>query len=152
MDRKKTLDWITWIVNMLVALPFLGLISCAIVWLIALAAFRPAVVPPEWDNVIYSLAFVLDLVLITLWGRYQYCVLVLKNVRLTSKRGWKSLCILAGVVILAFLLLFVLPAYLKSRQYAKYNEALRRHRESRDKQAEPAESPDRPQEEQRTEE
>ena len=25
MDRKKTLDWITWIVNMLVALPFIGM-------------------------------------------------------------------------------------------------------------------------------
>jgi len=148
MDRKKTLDWITWIVNMLVALPFLGLISF-IVSGILLYLIHPGV-RPEWPFGGWS--FWIFLILTVLWGRHQYRVLILKNARLTSKGGWKSLCILAGVVILAFLLLFVLPAYLKSRQYAKYNEALRRHRESRDKQTEQIESPNRPQEEKRTEE
>ena len=28
MDRKKALDWITWIVNMLVVLPLIGMGSC----------------------------------------------------------------------------------------------------------------------------
>ena len=28
MDRRKKLDWITCIANMLAALPFMGLISC----------------------------------------------------------------------------------------------------------------------------
>ena len=28
MDRRKILDWITYIANMLVALPFMGLLSC----------------------------------------------------------------------------------------------------------------------------
>ncbi len=148
MDRKKTLDWITWIVNMLVALPCLGLISA-----IASGLFLDAInhgVRPEWD--FWVCFFWIFLILTVLWGRHQYRILILKNARLTSKGGWKSLCILAGVVLFFSLLLFLLPAYLRSRQYAKYNEALRQHRESRDKQAELAEAPELPQEEKRTEE
>ncbi|MBO4290293.1 MAG: hypothetical protein J5898_00135 [Lachnospiraceae bacterium] len=150
MDRKKTLDWITWIVNMLVALPFMGLLSCFVVWLV-LAVLDVCSLYINLPHKIW-IVVVLGIFLTVIWGQYQYDILIRKNVRLTSKRGWKSLCILAGVVILAFLLLVGIPAYLKSRQCAKYNEALRRHRESRDKQAEQIESPDRPQEEKRTEE
>ena len=150
MDRKKTLDWITWIVNMLVALPFMGLLSCFVVWLV-LAVLDVCSLYINLPHKIW-IVVVLGIFLTVIWGQYQYDILIRKNVRLTSKRGWKSLCILAGVVILAFLLLFGIPAYLKSRQFAKYNEALRRHRESRDKQTEQIESPDRPQEEKRTEE
>ena len=150
MDRKKTLDWITWIVNMLVALPFMGLLSCFVVWLVQ-AVLDVCSLYINLPHKIW-IVVVLGIFLTVIWGQYQYDILIRKNVRLTSKRGWKSLCILAGVVILAFLLLVGIPAYLKSRQYAEYNEALRRHRESRDKQSEPAESPDRPQEEKRAEE
>ena len=32
MDRKKALDWITYIANMLVALPFIGMGSCFVVF------------------------------------------------------------------------------------------------------------------------
>ena len=149
MDRKKALDWITYILNMLVVLPFFGLISCGVAWFVVRAFSYPAS-PPEWAHI--SAAVVIDLLLIVLWGRHQYRILILKNARLTSKGGWKSLLILSSIVLFFSLLLFLLPAYLKSRQYAKYNEALRQHRESMDKQAELTESPDRPQEEKRTEE
>lgn len=150
MDRKKTLDWITWIVNMLVALPFMGLLSCFVVWLVQ-AVLDVCSLYINLPHKIW-IVVVLGIFLTVIWGQYQYDILIRKNVRLTSKRGWKSLCILAGVVILASLLLVGIPAYLRSREYAKYNEALRRHRESMDKQAELTESPDRPQEEKRTEE
>jgi len=150
MDRKKTLDWITWIVNMLVALPFMGLLSCFVVWLVQ-AVLDVCSLYINLPHKIW-LVVVLGIFLTVIWGQYQYDILIRKNVRLTSKGGWKSLCILAGVVILASLLLVGIPAYLRSRQYAKYNETLRQNRESRDKQAEPAESPELPQEEQRTEE
>ena len=139
MDRRKKLDWITYIVNILAALPFIGL--CSLVATVTVSFLLQAVFHlsvqwfDEWQ-VRCSIAIVLGIIFTILWGRYQYRVLILKNIHVKSKGGWKSLLILVGVMLIAILLLIVLPAYLRSKQYEKIREELRRHRELRDSQAE----------------
>ena len=136
MDRKKALDWITYIANMLVALLFMGLISCGILWLVMaiLDVCRPGI-NPERAQVMWFIV-VLWIFLSVLWGYYQYGILIRGNIRMKAKGGWKSPFILAVVMLIAILLLIVLPAYLWSKQYEKINEELRQHRELRDSQTE----------------
>ena len=132
MDRKKALDWITYIVNMLAVLPFMGLLSCGVAWFVVRAFSYPAS-PPEWAHI--SAAVVIDLALIVLWGRHQYRVLILKNPRL-PRVTWKSLLFLIGFTLAAFLFFLGLPAWLNARAMNKLSEESRRQRELRDKQAE----------------
>ena len=137
MDRKKTLDWITYVVNMLVALPFMGLISCGILGLVMaiLDVCRPDI-NPERAQVMWFIV-VLWIFLSVLWGYYQYGILIRENIRMKAKGGWKSSFILAMVMLIVILLVIVLPAYLGSKQSEKISEELRRQRELREKQAEP---------------
>ena len=137
MDRKKKLDWITYIVNMLAALPFMGLISYGILWLVMviLDVCRPGIINPERAQLMWFIV-VLWIFLSVLWGYYQYGILIRGNIRMKVKRGWKPAFILAVVMLIAILLLIVLPAYLRSKQYEKIREELRRHRELRDSQTE----------------
>ena len=145
MDRKKKLDWITWIVNMLAAPLFLGLTSCSIVWLLEvfldICCFYINLPHKIW------IVVVLWIVLTVLWGRYQYRLLILKNPR-HPRVTWKSLLFLGGFVLVVTLL----PFCFKLIKMKMISEEARQHRESMDKQAELTESPDRPQEEKRTEE
>ena len=130
MDRRKILDWITYIANMLAALPFMGLLSCGILGLVMaiLDVCRPDI-NPERAQVMWFIV-VLWIFLSVLWGYYQYGILIRGNVRMKVKRGWKPAFILAVVMLIAILLLIVLPAYLRSKQYEKIREELRQQRES----------------------
>ena len=74
MNWKKTVDWITYELNMLVALPVFGLISFGIFELAFYIMFPRADVS-GWS---WIPAVILDIILIILWGKYQYRILVLK--------------------------------------------------------------------------
>ena len=120
MNRKKLVDWITYVANMLVALPVFGLISCAIFWIVYQMVF-PYTNPPNWAQWGFPLLF--DLILITLWGRYQYCILFLKTPRPPHETR-RSLLILAGCVTIAFLLIFGLARYLARERMEKAKEKI----------------------------
>ena len=125
MDWKKKLDWITYIVNMLAALPFLGLISA-----IASGLFLDAIncgVRPEWD--FWVCFFWIFLILTVLWGRYQYRLLILKNPR-HPRVTWKSLLFLGGFVLVVTLL----PFCFKLIKMKRISEDARQRWELRNKQ------------------
>ena len=101
MNWKKTVDWITFILNMLVALPFFGLISFGIFELAFYIMFPRADVS-GWS---WIPAVILDIILIILWGKYQYRILVLKNPR-PPNETIKSLLFLVGFIAAVILLIF----------------------------------------------
>jgi len=117
---KKIIDWITYGANMLVAIPVFGLIS-GVVFGLAYQLLYPHNNPPEWAQ--WSLPSLLDLVLITLWGRYQYRVLILKTPRPPHETR-RNLLILAGCVTIGFLLIFWLACYLKAERMEKAQQKL----------------------------
>jgi len=120
MIRKKLIDWITYVLNMLVALPVFGLISCAVFWL-AYQGIFPCTNPPIWAQ--WSFPLLLDLVLITLWGRYQYRIIILKTPRPPHETR-RNLLILAGCAAAAFLLIFGLACYLKAERMEKVRKKM----------------------------
>ena len=121
MNRGKIIDWITYIFNMLLALPVFGLIGCAVFQLCFRLAY-PRTNPPEWAQ--WFFPAILELFLIVLWGRYQYRLIVLKVPRPLHETR-RTLFILAGCVTIAFLLIFSLFARLKAERMAKASERLR---------------------------
>lgn len=100
MNWKKTVDWITFILNMLVALPFFGLISCGIFELAFYIMF-PRTDVSGWS---WIPAVILDIILIILWGKYQYRILVLKIPR-PPNETIRTLLILAGFIAAVILLI-----------------------------------------------
>ena len=131
MNRKKIIDWITYLANMLVALPIFGLISCAVFGLVYQVIF-PFSNPPVWVQWCFPL--MIDLVLITLWGRYQYRIIILKTLRPPHETR-RNLLILAGCIVIAFLLIFGLACYLKAERMEQ--AGLKMH--SKQKNTEPQE-------------
>ena len=121
MNRRKIIDWITYILNMLVALPIFGLISCAVFWFCFQIAF-PRTNPPEWAEWFFPI--ILELFLIVLWGRHQYRVLVLKVPR-PPQETRRSLLFLAGFVTMVFLLFFSMRIWIKAERSEKALEQLR---------------------------
>ncbi|MBO4632453.1 MAG: hypothetical protein J5858_11075 [Lentisphaeria bacterium] len=115
MNWKKLVDWITYVLNILAALPVFGLISCAVFWLTYQGIF-PYTNPPEWAQLSFPL--LLNLVLITLWGRHQYRIVILKTPRPPHETR-RNLLILAGCVAVAFLLIFSLVCYRKAERMEK---------------------------------
>lgn len=115
MTRKKLIDWITYGINLLVALPVFGLISCGIFWIIYQVIF-PHTNPPDWARWSFPLLFAL--ILIALWSRYQYRVLILKTPRPPHETR-RSLLILAGCVTIAFLLILGLARCLERERMEK---------------------------------
>ena len=101
MNWKKTVDWITFMLNMLVALPFIGFISAGIVGLTFYIIF-PRTDVSGW---FWIPAVILDIILIILWGKYQYRILVLKNPR-PPNETIKSLLFLVGFIAAVILLIF----------------------------------------------
>ena len=99
MNWKKTVDWITFILNMLVALPFLGLISCGICYLAFYIMFPRAV---DW---LWIPAGILDIILIILLGKHHYRTLILKVPR-PPKETIRSLLFLVGFIAAVILLIF----------------------------------------------
>jgi len=120
MNRKKIIDWITYLVNMLVALPIFGLISCAVFWLGYQGIFLHGD-PPVWAQ--WSFPLLLDLILITLWGRYQYRIIILKTPRPPHETR-RNVLILAGCIVIAFLLIFGLACYLKAERMEKVRKKM----------------------------
>lgn len=120
MIRKKLIDWITYVLNMLVALPVFGLISCAVFWLGYQGIFLHGG-PPVWAQLCVPL--MIDLVLITLWGRYQYRIIILKTPRPPHETR-RNLLILAGCAAAAFLLIFGLACYLKAERMEKVRKKM----------------------------
>ena len=101
MNWKKTVDWITFILNVLVALPFIGLISGGIFELAFYIMF-PHTDVSGWS---WIPAVILDIILIILWGKYQYRILVLKIPR-PPNETIKSLLFLVGFIAAVILLIF----------------------------------------------
>ena len=120
MNRKKIIDWITYLANMLVALPIFGLISCAVFWLGYQGIFLHGD-PPVWAQ--WSFPLLLDLILITLWGRYQYRIIILKTPRPPHETR-RNVLILAGCIVIAFLLIFGLACYLKAERMEKVRKKM----------------------------
>ena len=121
MSRRKSIDWITYILNMAVALPVFGLIACAVFQLYFQIAF-PRTNPPAWA--VWFFPAILDLFLTVLWGRYQYRLIILKVPRPPHETR-RTLCILAGCVIIAFLLIFSLFIRIKAERSEKALKKLR---------------------------
>ena len=130
MNRKKIIDWITYVLNMLVALPVFGLISCAVFWL-AYQGLFPRTNPPVWAQLCVPL--MIDLVLITLWGRYQYRILILKTPRQPHETR-RNLLILAGCVAAAILLIFGFACYLKAERMEKVRKKIQEIEQKQKKQ------------------
>ena len=133
MNRKKIIDWITYLANMLVALPIFGMISCAVFWLGYQSIFLRAN-PPVWAQWCFPL--MIDLMLTVLWGRYQYRILILKKT-LSPHETRRTLLILAGCIVIAFLLIFGLAGsgYSKPERMKQAGQVLR----SKQKNTEPQE-------------
>ena len=72
MIRKKLIDWITYVLNMLVSLPVTGLISAAAAYLFCYMLFGAAM--QSW--IFLSIAVPLDILLLICWGRYQYWAII----------------------------------------------------------------------------
>ena len=120
MNRKKIIDWITYLANMLVALPIFGLISCAVFWLGYQSIFLHGD-PPVWSQLCVPL--MIDLMPTVLWGRYQYSILILKKPRPPHETR-RNLLILAGCAAAAFLLIFGLACYLKAERMEKVRKKM----------------------------
>jgi len=131
MNRKKIIDWITYLANMLVALPIFGMISCAVFWLGYQSIFLHGN-PPVWAQ--WCFPIMIDLMLTVLWGRYQYSILILKKPRPPHETR-RNLLILAGCIVIAFLLIFGLACYLKAERMEQ--AGLKMH--SKQKNTEPQE-------------
>ena len=121
MNRKKIIDWITYLANMLVALPIFGMISCAVFWLGYQGIFLHGN-PPVWAQLCVPL--MIDLMLIVLWGRYQYRIMILKKPRPPHETR-RNLLILAGCIVIAFLLIFGLACYHKAERMKQAGKLLR---------------------------
>ena len=123
MNRQKILDWITYLVNMLVALPIFGMISCAVFWLGYQGIFLHGD-PPVWAQLCVPL--MIDLMPTVLWGRYQYRILILKKT-LSPHETRRTLLILAGCIVIAFLLIFGLAGsgYSKPERMKQAGQVLR---------------------------
>ena len=121
MNRQKIIDWITYLANMLVALPIFGMIGCAVFWLVYQAVF-PCSNPPVWAQWCFPL--MIDWMLTVLWGRYQYCILIQKKPRPPHETK-RNLLILAGCIVIAFLLSFGLAGYLKAERMKQAGQVLR---------------------------
>ena len=76
----------------------------------------------------------IDLMLTVLWGRYQYSILILKKPRPPHETR-RNLLILAGCIVIAFLLIFGLACYLKAERMKQ--AGLKMH--SKQKNTEPQE-------------
>ena len=129
MNTRKLIQWVTYAVNMLVSLPVFGLISCAVFWL-AYQGLFPRTNPPVWAQ--WCFPIMIDLMLTVLWGRYQYSILILKNPRPPHETR-RNLLILAGCIVIAFLLTFGLACYLKAERMKQAGQTLR----SKQKNTEP---------------
>ena len=130
MIRKKLIDWITYVLNMLVALPVFGIIGCMVFGITYAGISPPSTDPPIWAQWCFPL--LIDLVLTVLWGRYQYRILILKTPRPPHETR-RNLLILAGCIVIAFLLIFGLACYLKAERMKQAGQVLR----SKQKNTEP---------------
>ena len=121
MNRKKILDWITYLVNILVALPVFGLIGCGVFGLAYAVAF-PCRNPPTWAAWFFPIA--LDLLLTGLWGWYQYRLIFRQTPRPPNETR-RTLLILAVSVTIAFALSFGLACWIKAKRIKakRINEA-----------------------------
>ena len=102
MDRKKILAWITYILNMLVALPFIGLISVGLFQVLSILVLSHTRLP-EWALTVFVILF--ELLYATLWGIHQYRNIILGK-RQCRKEFIRNMLLLAGIVLFCFLLFF----------------------------------------------
>lgn len=121
MNIHKILDWITYLANILVALPIFGMISCAVFWLGYQSIFLHGN-PPVWAQ--WCFPIMIDLILTVLWGRYQYSILILKKPRPPHETR-RNLLILAGCIVIVFLLIFGLACYLKAERMEQAGQILK---------------------------
>lgn len=125
MDRKKTLDRITYLVNILIALPVFGLIGCGVFGLVYAIAF-PCRNPPEWAAWFFPIA--LDLLLTGLWGWYQYRLIFLQTPRPPHETR-RTLVILAVCVAIAFALIFGLAYRIRTERMKEARETAKAERD-----------------------
>jgi len=121
MNARKIVDWITYAVNMLVALPVFGIIGCMVFGITYAGISPPSTDPPIWAQWCFPL--LIDLVLTVLWGRYQYRILILKTPRPPHETR-RNLLILAGVIAAAFLLAFGFACYIRAERMEKAQKTI----------------------------
>ena len=92
------LEWATYIANMVVAVPIGGIISLGISLFVCEIILYRGQDLSEW--VFFSLAGVLTLLLLAFWGRYQYKLIIMKNLP-SPREHRKSLFYLLLTVIIA---------------------------------------------------
>lgn len=122
MDKKKVLAWVTYILNMLFAIPFIGLIVFAFSGISLTMAFYPNS-PPDWTMIVFPI--LLDLLLIILWGTYQYKIIILRR-PLTKKETIRNAAVLGGIVLFFFLLFFGTAIMRKKSMIRRTHEQLLR--------------------------
>jgi len=120
MIRKKLIDWITYVLNMLVALPVTGLISAAAAYLFCYMLFGAAM--QSW--IFLSIVVPLDILLLICWGRYQYWAIIRQTP--PSRREILSQLCLFGIIIGIFALPWGTVAALKYYRQMKYPQYLTR--------------------------
>jgi len=107
MNKQNRLKWVTYGLNMLLGLPFAGLISSNI-FSIVYGKFFQHSDPPLWAQIIFPV--LLTVIFMILWGLYQYKNIILAS-PLTGREKLKNATML-GVMILVILSLSVALAIL----------------------------------------
>ena len=97
--KSRIIDWITYILNILLIIPFIGIGAAWMVGLVYFGLFRAA--PTENASFAY-VAGTLALALTVLWGIYQYRMIILKQPK--SKDESKLILIALGIFLICILL------------------------------------------------
>ncbi|MBO4513800.1 MAG: hypothetical protein J5746_13665 [Victivallales bacterium] len=97
--KSRIIDWITYILNILLIIPFIGIVAAWVVGLVYFGLFRAA--PTENASFTY-VAGALALGLTVLWGIYQYRMIILKQPK--PKGESRVLWIALGIFLLCILL------------------------------------------------
>ena len=97
--KSRIIDWITYILNILLIIPVSGIGAAWMVFLVYFGLFRAA---PNENALFWYVAGALALVLTVPWSIYQYRIIILKQPK--SKRESKICWIILGIFLLCILL------------------------------------------------
>ena len=118
MEKGKVIAWTTFAANMLIAFHFAVLMSCTIIYLLFRFIFQIEA-PHPW--IILTSVFILLLVLLFLWGRYQFRLIMVNES--ISRERFRNVLILAGIVLTACICIF---GFVIQQKNTKSNYALMR--------------------------
>ena len=119
MNKKQIIDWVTFIFNLVVALPFIGLVT---VFFISFVFLPTTTNCPVWGK--FALGAIVHGLLLTLWVRHLYRLIILKHDRTQLAAGtsadtphpqWektRTLLVFLACVVGLFLVFFSLKSCL----------------------------------------